>query len=92
MCIIFFQPFKTKTMNNYKSTKNFFYLNENLFYDGFLDYGTKDVNKIIFKNDQLYSNFVHYIKSGYKIDPEVLQSIFVKNLESFKKDLQQYFN
>ena len=79
-------------MNNYKSTKNFFYLNENLFYDGFLDYGTKDVNKIIFNNNQLYANFVHYIKSGYKIDPEVLQAIFVKNLESFKKDLQQYFN
>ncbi|NDG03361.1 MAG: hypothetical protein EB119_09270, partial [Synechococcaceae bacterium WBB_34_004] len=71
---------------------NFFYLNENLFYDGFLDYGTKDVNKIIFNNNQLYANFVHYIKSGYKIDPEVLQAIFVKNLESFKKDLQQYFN
>ena len=79
-------------MNHFKSTKNFFYLNQDLFYDGFLNYGTKDVNKIIFNTDQLYANFVHYIKSGYKIDPEVLQAIFVKNLESFKKDLQQYFN
>jgi hypothetical protein len=78
-------------MNSFNSTKRFFKLNQDLFFDAYLKYSTKNVNKLIFNDDNLYSRFVHYIQSGQTINPENLQAIFNKGLEAFKKDLSYYF-